>query len=157
MRRWGGRAAVCVVVLLLAAGAARGQERTRGLSLHLLPKRVADMEGQPWGLTVDRSWRLTGEVPAIESAADLLRYFREQSEGVQASGVWIVTTNPAAYGAEEMRLLEDVEAMCGREKIPLFVCRAGGSGWSRGGQFTSKSEVPASTTAIRPALPGRGS
>ncbi len=91
------------------------------------------MESQPWGLTVDRSWRLKGEVPAIESAADLLRYFREQGEGVQANGIWIVMTNSAAYGAEEMRLMEDVEAMCGREKIPLFVCRASRlpGGWKR--------------------------
>jgi hypothetical protein len=133
MRRWGGRTVVWLMAFLLLAGVARGQERGAGLSLHLLPKRVADLSGQPWGLTVDRSWRLQGEPPAIESAADLLTYFRKQSEGVQANGIWIVTTDPAAYGAEEMRLMEDVEALCGREKIPLFVCRASRlpHGWKR--------------------------
>jgi hypothetical protein len=134
MQRWCRRMAAGMVVLLaVMTGLAHGQERRQGLSLHLLPKRVADMGGQPWGLTVDRSWRLKGEPPAIESAADLQRYFREQSESVQANGIWIVTTDPAAYGAEEMRLLEGVEAMCGREKIPLFVCRASQlpDGWKR--------------------------
>lgn len=101
----------------------------------MLPKRVADLSGAPWGFSVDRSAYLTGGPRrlTLQSSADLLAFFRQQSADVQANGIWIVTTNPDAYSGEEKSLLEEVKTMCRSERIPLFICRASElpNGWIR--------------------------
>jgi len=119
----------------LFACAAVGQERTKGISVHMLPERVADIGGRPWGFTVDYSPRLKAEFqqPAIQTVEDLLSFIRKRDKGVQENGLWIVTTHPDAYSEEEKMLLEDVKSMCRRENIPLFICRASElpNGWKR--------------------------
>ncbi len=126
-------AAVSLGFLLLLPAFA--QERSHGVSLHMLPKRVAELSGAQWGLSVDSSAYLTTGTHRLtfQSAADLLVFFRQQSAAVQSNGIWVVTTNPDAYSGEEKALLEEVKSMCRRESIPLFICRASElpNGWAR--------------------------
>jgi hypothetical protein len=126
------RRLVIVIVALLLILPAGAQQRAKGLSLHMLPMRVAALSGAPWGFTVDRSANVRGTA-TLQSADSLLDYFRQQSPQLQANGIWIVTTNPDAYSADEKSLLEDVKAMCRRERIALFICRASQlpNGWVR--------------------------
>ena len=127
---------IALISFVLFTNAAVGQERSQGVSLHMLPKRVALIMGKPWGLTVDPSPKLLSESqqPTIQTTAELLSYVRKQNTAVQENGVWIVTTNPDAYSDAEKALLEEVKSMCRREKIPLFVCRGSeiaANGWVR--------------------------
>lgn len=127
--------AVVVSTSLLLLPGANAQERSQGISMHMLPKRVADMGGKPWGFTVDYSPKLQPERqrPVLQTADDVLSYIRKQNATVQENGLWIVTTSPDAYSDEEKALLEDVKSICQREKIPLFICRASElpNGWVR--------------------------
>ena len=111
------------------------QERSQGISIHLLPKRVAAIGGTPWGLAVDASPRLNRAAarPIFQTAAGLISYVRAQDPDVQLNGIWIVTTHPDAYSEEEKGLLEEVKAICRKENIPLFLCRASQlpNGWIR--------------------------
>jgi hypothetical protein len=118
--------AVVLSTSLLIIPTATAQERSQGVSVHMLPKRVADIGGKPWGFSVDYSQRLKPEPqrPVIQTVDEIRSYVRKQAPGVQGNGLWIVTTNPDAYSEDEKLLLEDVKSMCRREKIPLFICRA---------------------------------
>ncbi|MGA3135121.1 MAG: hypothetical protein ABSC88_03915 [Terracidiphilus sp.] len=123
------------VSVTLFASVIAAQERSQGISVHMLPKRVADIGGMAWGFTVDNSPRLKAESqrPVIQTVADLLSFIRKQDSAVQENGLWIVTTHPDAYSEAEKTLLENVKTMCRREGIPLFICRASElpNGWSR--------------------------
>jgi hypothetical protein len=131
------RITTVLLALLVSAGlvAANAQERSQGISAHMLPKRVADIGERPWGFAVDYSRRLKPESHsvALQSVAEVLSFVRKQDAGVQENGLWIVTTSPDAYSEDEKKLLEEVKSMCPREKIPLFICRASQlpDGWSR--------------------------
>jgi hypothetical protein len=131
------RIAIILLAFTVAAGlgAAKAQERSQGISVHMLPKGVADISGQPWGFTVDYSPNLKTESSPVtlQTSAEVLSFVHKQDAEVQENGLWIVTTNPDAYSADEKRLLEEVKSMCRREKIPLFICRASQlpDGWSR--------------------------
>jgi len=124
-----------VVSATMLSPVAAAQERSHGVSVHMLPKRVADIGGRPWGFTVDYSPRLkaASPLPVIQTAEDMLSFIRKQDAGVQGNGLWIVTTNPDAYSEAEKALLESVKSMCRQEGIPLFICRASElpNGWSR--------------------------
>jgi hypothetical protein len=102
-------------------------QRSQGISMHMLPKSVADISGTKWGLTVDRS------SVVIQTAQEFQAFYSKQSPAVQENGVWIVTTNPDAYSDEEKSFLEEIKRLCGKEKIPLFVARASElpNGWKR--------------------------
>jgi hypothetical protein len=123
------------VSVTLSASVIAAQERSQGISVHMLPKRVADIGGRGWGFTVDSSPRLKVESPrpVIQTVADLLSFIRKQDSAVQENGLWIVTTNPDAYSEAEKALLESVKSMCRQERIPLFICRASElpNGWTR--------------------------
>jgi hypothetical protein len=122
-----------VGTLFTAAGVA--QERSQGVSIHMLPKRAAELGGMAWGFSVDPSSRLNADSlhVVIQTAAGLLSFVRKQDNEVQENGVWIVTTDPDAYSDEEKTLLENVKQLCRSEKIPLFICRGSDlpNGWSR--------------------------
>lgn len=51
-------------------------ERAKGISIHVLPKRVADLSGQPWGFQVAYAAYLKPEPgqPYLQSLADVLEY-----------------------------------------------------------------------------------
>src|SRR5205823_7179974 len=86
-------------------------------SMHFLPKRVADISGRKWGLTSDSSHEVT------QTPDEFLSFFRKQPSESQDNGVWIVMTDPNAYGELERKFFSDVQDLCRREKILLFVAR----------------------------------
>jgi len=103
--------------------------------MHMLPKRVADMGGQKWGFSVDFTDHLKSESQqlVLQTPKDFLAFVPRQDSQVQENGVWIVVSHPDAYSDAEKALLEDIKALCQKEKIPLFVCRASElpNGWKR--------------------------
>ena len=134
------RAALAAVFLLLAtvsavAVSAIGPERAKGISMHMVPKRVADLGGKKWGLVVSYAEYLKPEQaqPVLQSGAEFLTFVRKQDKGVQENGVWIVTTHPDAYSEAEKKLLEDIKSICRKQSIPLFIVRGSElpDGWQR--------------------------
>jgi len=129
--------AVFLTALLALATSAQAvtPQRAQGISMHMLPMRVAELGGKKWGFMVAHAPYLQREPaqPVLQSTAEFLAYVRKQDKGVQAHGVWIVTTHPDAYSPTEKNLLEEVTALCRREGIPLFVARASQlpEGWKR--------------------------
>ena len=110
-------------------------DRSKGISMHMLPKRVADLGGEKWGLKVSRAEYLRFEArpPTLQDKKDFLSFVRKQDRVVQENGVWIVVTDPDAYSAAEKALLEDIKDLCRKESIPLFICRGIDlpNGWKR--------------------------
>jgi len=106
--------------------AAADFERSQGISVHMLPKQVADLGGRRWGFTVDFSPLLQPEAaqPVLQTTNEFLAFVRKQTSDVRENGVWIVTTHPDAYSTAEKQLLEDIKFLCQKEKIPLFIARA---------------------------------
>lgn len=120
---------------LVAQSVQVAPERAKGISVHMLPKRVADIGGQRWGFSVDYADYLKPESqqPVLQTPKELLAFVRKQDAHVQENGVWIIVSHPDAYSGSEKALLEDIKTLCRREKIPLFVCRASElpNGWKR--------------------------
>jgi hypothetical protein len=133
--------AISTAVILVAlfafvtTASAVSPERTKGISMHMLPKRVADLGGKKWGLVVSFAEYLKAEIaePVLQSTTEFLSYVRKQERSVQENGVWIVTTHPDAYSEPEKKILEDIKALSRRESIPLFVARGSQlpNGWQR--------------------------
>jgi hypothetical protein len=124
-----------LIPLLTALAFAATPERAKGISMHMLPKRVADLGGNKWGLTVTAASYLTPDAASttLQTGAEFRSFVRKQSSAVKQNGVWIVTTNPEAYSKPENTFLEQVMSICAAEKVPLFVCRASElpDGWKR--------------------------
>ena len=118
-----------------ARSAANAPDRTKGISLHMLPKRVADLSTDQWGLVVSHAgdWNPPQQPPVFQNTHDFLLFVRAQNQQVQDNGVWIVVTDPDAYSDAEKTLLEDIKALCRKEQIPLFISRAIDlpNGWKR--------------------------
>lgn len=129
--------AVTFLLLLVAALAAiaAAPERSKGISMHMLPKRVAELGGQKWGFVVTYAEYLKPEKeqPVLQSSSEFLSFVRKQEKGVQANGVWIVVTHPDAYSEPEKALLEEIKNLCRKEAIPLFIARGSQlpNGWQR--------------------------
>jgi hypothetical protein len=115
--------------------AAMTPERSKGISMHMLPKKVAVLNGQKWGLTVSYAEFLKAEdaQPVLQSAEQFLAFVRKQDQGVQDNGIWIVTTHPDAYSEPEKQVLIDIKVVCRKIKIPLFIVRGSQlpDGWQR--------------------------
>lgn len=103
--------------------------------MHLLPKKIADLQGKQWGLIVAYTAHLQPEKkqPILQTVEGIRTFFRKQDRAVQQNGLWIVVTNPGAYSEQEKALLEAVKVMCRKEQIPLFIARAAQlpGGWQR--------------------------
>jgi hypothetical protein len=131
-----------VSLLLLATTIAWSGEPTRenGLSLHMLPKRVASLSGQKWGLMSSPSHNQAASNKTFQSAAELLKYFKSLPRSVRENGIWIVTTHPDAYSDDEKQVLEDVKKACTQQNIPLFICRGSDlpDGWQRADKPSEK-------------------
>ncbi len=123
---------VLILTTLLVAGT---PDRAKGISMHMLPKRVADLGGSKWGLTVRRSEYLTPDAGSttLQTPEEFLAFVQKQSNSVRENGVWIVTTHPDAYSEPENTFLNEVIALCKKEKIPLFIVRGSQlpNGWKR--------------------------
>jgi hypothetical protein len=123
------------VLILTTLLVAATPERSKGISMHMLPKRVADLGGSKWGLTASRSEQLTPDAGSttLQTPEEFLAFVQKQSSSVRENGVWIVTTHPDAYSEPEKSFLNEVIALCVKEKIPLFITRASQlpNGWKR--------------------------
>ena len=110
-------------------------ERSKGISMHMLPKRVADLGGGKWGLAVTyaKYLKIETETPTLQTTEEFLSFVGKQDEAVRENGVWIVITDPDAYSTPEKALLEDIKVACKKNSIPLFVCRGADlpNGWKR--------------------------
>lgn len=136
MRNHLSRVWVFAALLVIASLAfAVTPERSKGISMHMLPKRVADLGAKRWGFVVSYADYLEPEKeqPVLQSVAEVLAFVRKQSRPVQENGVWIVTTHPDAYSEPEKKLLDDIKALCRTEAIPLFIARGSQlpNGWQR--------------------------
>jgi hypothetical protein len=124
-----------LVLTLFAVAVASDPERAKGISLHMLPKRVADISGQKWGFTVDFAsyLRTESEQRVLQTKDELVAFVRKQDKNVQDNGVWIVVTHPDAYSDAEKTLLEDIKSVSREQHIPLFISRASElpNGWKR--------------------------
>ena len=123
-----------LLILLVTAATMFAAEPTRqdGLSIHLLPDRVAKIGGGHGGFTVtDPETRERGATYA--EPKELLAYFQHLPMSVQLNGIWIVTTHPSSYSEGERTKLKALAATCGEKKIPVYVCRASElpEGWKR--------------------------
>ncbi len=67
------------------------------------------------------------------SAEALFVFFKTLPAMVRQNGVWVLTTNPAAYAESELKQLSVLEDLCKKSKTPLFVTRASElpDGWQR--------------------------
>ena len=124
-----------LILLLTTLAVAATPERSKGISMHMLPKSVADLSGSKWGLTVSAADNLTPDAGSttLQTGTEFRSFVRKQSSSVKQNGVWIVTTNPEAYSKSENTFLEQVMSICAADKIPLFICRASNlpDGWRR--------------------------
>ncbi len=112
--------------------------RNAGLSVHMLPKSVADRDPTgtfKWGfmVTEPQDQRSPAERPVYQKAEELLVFLKSRPTSVQQNGIWVVVTNPDAYAPEEKQLLDQLKALCLKEKVPLFLCRGSElpNGWKR--------------------------
>jgi hypothetical protein len=114
---------------------ASAPERAKGISMHMMPKRVADIAGKKWGLVVTYAEYLKPEQtePVLQSAMEFQAFVQKQDKEVQENGAWIVTTHPDAYDASEKKVLEDIKAICRKQRITLFIVRGSElpNGWRR--------------------------
>lgn len=132
------RLRVATFLLLLAVtlvAVAAAPERSKGISMHMLPKRVAELGDQKWGFVVAYADYLKAEKaqPVLQSSAEFLSFVRKQEKHVQSNGVWIVITHPDAYSEPEKSVLEEIKELCRKEAIPLFIARGSQlpNGWQR--------------------------
>ena len=124
-------AAVFILLLTFAVAKAGAPKRESGLSVHMLPDRVAKLDGRHGGFSVRR-----GE--AVYANPDqLLVYFESLPIAVCQNGIWVVTTNPTAYSKSERDKLRLLIDLCSKRGIAIFTCRGAElpNGWKR-------SEVP---------------
>ncbi len=130
--------------------------RQKGVSAHMLPKRVADLGGiGAWGFQIDLNPLLKPEVerPVLQTPEGLLQYVRKQIPEVISNGVWIVTTHPTAYSDQEKKLFDDVKTQLPKQGIRLFICRGSDlpNGWAE-----IKAEDKDSTQQAGPGYPPQG-
>ena len=107
-------------------------KREAGLSVHMLPDRVAKISGGHGGFTVsDPTGRNDGKT--YGDPKELFAYFQHLPAATQASGLWVVTTNPTSYSQPEQIKLKALIALCTAESIPIYTCRGSElpSGWQR--------------------------
>lgn len=124
-----------LVLLASAVAHAATPDRDRGISMHMLPKSVANLARAQWGLTVRPSPELTADAKSttLQTPQQFLDFVEKQKDSVIENGVWIVTTDPDAYSQPEKNFLNSVVKLCVERKITLFIVRASQlpNGWKR--------------------------
>jgi hypothetical protein len=123
-----------ILVLLLSASflAAEEPKREGGLSVHMLPDRVAKLDGKQGGFNVTDPSTKEGSV-TYPTPEELVAHFQRLAESVRANGIWIVTTHPDSYSEGEQTKLKALFGLCADAKIPVYTCRASElpNGWTR--------------------------
>jgi len=123
-----------LLILFLTTSMLTAAEPTRegGLSVHMLPNRVAEIGGHHGGFAItDPSTRRPGATYA--QPKDLLDYFLRLPGTIQQNGIWIVTTNPSSYSETEQAKVKTLATLCAEQNVPLYTCRASElpKGWKR--------------------------
>jgi hypothetical protein len=123
-----------VLLLLLAASVLVAAEprREAGLSVHMLPDRVAKISGEHGGFTVtDPATGAKGST--YGEPKELFAYFQRLPAATQENGIWVVTTNPASYSDAEQAKLKALIALCTDKNVPIYTCRGSElpNGWKR--------------------------
>ena len=123
-----------IILLLLSASILLATEPTRqgGLSVHVLPDRVAKLSNEHGGFTVtDPVTKERGTTYATPK--ELLIFFERLPATVQQNGIWIVVTDPSSYSEIEHAKLTELIKICDQKKIPIYTCRAIDlpKGWKR--------------------------
>lgn len=110
-------------------------QRAKGLSVHMLPYRVAQMNGQSGGFVVRD---FNGVESTYSDPQQLIAFFQTLPLATRENGIWVVTTNPAAYSDVERTKLKTLISLCQEKQFPVFTCRGSElpSGWKQ-------SDVPA--------------
>lgn len=110
-------------------------QRAGGLSVHMLPRRVADLSKEKAGFTVSKQGgrEPAKGTPTMETAQSLADYFKKLPPEIQQHGIWVVTTHPEAYSDKETKNLEKLKEICTKDAVPLFTCRGSElpGGWKR--------------------------
>jgi len=127
-------AALSFLIVCGISGAAE-PERAKGLSVHMLPDRIAQINHQVGGFGI-KSGDGTGST--YSDAIQVVTFFQTLPSATQENGIWVVTTHPSAYSENERTELKKLVALCVEKKIPVFTCRGSElpGGWKR-------SDVPA--------------
>jgi len=109
-------------------------ERAKGLSVHMLPDRIAQLANRNNGFTARGA---NGTESTYADAKQLVAFFQTLPAPIQENGIWVVTTDPSAYSPAEHEKLRALLELCRQKDIPVFTCRASelSGGWKR-------SEVP---------------
>lgn len=116
-----------VLSLFTVTLAAQDPSREEGLSVHMLPDRVAKLSSKHGGFVLDSSKH------ALKTAAELIAHLESLPKKTQANGIWVVTTHPSSYSKEETQKLQSLAELAASKGIPVFTCRASDlpKGWQR--------------------------
>lgn len=121
-------------LLLLTASLLVAAEPTReaGLSVHMLPDRVAKISGEHGGFTVTEP-ATQAKGGTYGAPKELFAYFQSLPAATQQNGIWVVTTHPSSYSEAEQGKLKALIALCADKSIPIFTCRGSElpNGWKR--------------------------
>ncbi len=123
-----------LILLLITAFflVAAEPKREAGLSVHMLPDRVAKITGVHGGFTVsDPTGRNDGKT--YGDPKELFAYFQQLSAATQENGIWVVTTDPSSYSQTEHGKLKALIGLCTAKSIPIYTCRGSElpGGWKR--------------------------
>jgi hypothetical protein len=121
-------------LVTLAVCSASEPERAKGLSVHMLPDRIAHIANRNRGFTVRDA---NGTESTYADAKQLVGFFQTLPAPIRENGIWVVTTDPSAYSPAEREKLRALIGLCRQKNIPVFTCRGSElpGGWKR-------SEVP---------------
>jgi len=120
---------IIFTLVIVSSVYADSPDRSKGISVYALPKRVAKISGKPWGLEVAYAPYLKPEPgqPFLQSISDVLNYIKKQDPEVIKNGLWVVTTHPSAYSEQELEFQKQIKETLPKENIPLF--------WARGSEL----------------------
>lgn len=97
--------------------------RDAGLSLHMLPDRVAKLSGERGGFTITDPITHTRGMTVAE-VKSIFKYIDSFPLKIKDNGVWIVYTHPSSYEDSEKEKLRELIRICVEKKIRIFTCRA---------------------------------
>ncbi|MBI5873148.1 MAG: hypothetical protein HZB36_03275 [Candidatus Omnitrophica bacterium] len=114
-------------------------KREEGLSVHVIPKSVADIGGEDspvkWGFMVSQTYDLKppNERPVFQKPEELLAYYDNQSKSIRKNGIWVVITHPESYSDREKESIEKLKKICKEKGVSLYICRGMNlpDGWVR--------------------------
>lgn len=106
--------------------------REAGLSVHMLPERVAKISGERGGFTVTNP-ATKAKSSTYSDPKELLAYFQHLPAPTQENGIWVITTHPTSYSEAEQAKLKTLIDLCTDKSIPIYTCRGSAlpNGWKR--------------------------